>query len=184
MLNKAALRRSLLATRYALDTDTRIQWDEAIGRRVHAWLTAHPAQVLGVYWPIQGEPDLRSVYVDLARRGISLALPVVSSKNAPLKFAAWAPDDPLMKDACGVLVPARWSEPVRPNTLLIPCVGFNAQRIRLGYGAGYYDRTLATTPRPATIGIAYTCARAAFDGAPHDIALDTIITEAALITDD
>ncbi len=88
-----------------------------------------------------------------------------------------------MKDACGVLVPAKWSEPIQPNTVLIPCVGFNAQRIRLGYGAGYYDRTLAIAPRPATIGIAYTCAQAAFDAAPHDIALDAIITETLLITD-
>jgi 5,10-methenyltetrahydrofolate synthetase len=60
----------------------------------------------------------------------------------------------------------------------VPCLGFNPQGYRLGYGGGYYDRTLEPAPRPLTVGIAYACLAAAFDGAPHDVALDAIVTEA------
>ena len=66
----------------------------------------------------------------------------------------------------------------RPPVLLIPCLGFNAQGYRLGYGGGYYDRTLAGAPRPQTVGVAYACLRADFASAPHDVALDLVITEA------
>jgi 5,10-methenyltetrahydrofolate synthetase len=66
-----------------------------------------------------------------------------------------------------------------PQALLIPCVGFNRNKIRLGYGGGFYDRTLAPLSRPRTVGIAYSCGLAEFDGAAHDIALDAVITETA-----
>jgi 5-formyltetrahydrofolate cyclo-ligase len=66
---------------------------------------------------------------------------------------------------------------VQPQALLIPCVGFNRQRMRLGYGGGYYDRTLAASPRPLAIGIAYRGSLATFAADPYDIALDAIITE-------
>ncbi|UUZ56730.1 hypothetical protein LP419_17725 [Massilia sp. H-1] len=66
----------------------------------------------------------------------------------------------------------------RPGALLIPCVGFNGERFRLGYGGGYYDRTLAPAPRPVTAGVAYQCLAADFASAPHDVALDRVLTEA------
>jgi len=130
---------------------------------------------------MQDEPDLRAAFAQLAARGVKLALPVVTAPAAPLAFAAWAPGDALVKDALGVSVPASLDLVPCPQALLIPCVGFNAARFRLGYGGGYYDRTLAVVPRPLTVGIAYACLAASFDAAPHDIALDTILTESAAL---
>lgn len=184
MLNKTTLRRTLLAARRAIATDLRSQWDAAIGTQVLAWLAAHPVQTLGVYWPIRGEPDLRTTYAALAAHGVQLALPVVIGKDTALAFAAWTPGDAMTQDSFGVAIPASAGTGVRPDALLIPCVGFNTQRIRLGYGGGMYDRTLALAPRPLTVGIAYACAQTTFDAEPHDIALDAIITEASSIADD
>jgi len=184
MSDKTALRRTLLDARKALTIEQREQWDAAIGSRIMAWWEMHPVQTLGVYWPIQNEPDLRRVYGALTSCGVQLALPIVTGQAAPLKFVAWKPGAPLVKGAMGVLVPAQADTTMYPEALLVPCLGFNATRIRLGYGGGFYDRTLAASPRPLAIGIGYACALAIFHGAPHDIALDTIITEASCITSD
>ncbi|MFC5472382.1 5-formyltetrahydrofolate cyclo-ligase [Paraherbaspirillum soli] len=177
---KALLRRSLLATRQAVDAVTRHRWDAELCQRVIAWATlwgdANPGCSLGVYWPMREEPDLRPAYAALAAHGMQLALPVVSDKESPLQFVVWTPDDAMVKDICGVPIPAS-AVATAPLALLVPCVGFNRQRTRLGYGGGFYDRTLALHPRPTTVGIAYSCGLAEFDAAPHDIPLDAIITE-------
>ncbi|MDB5840558.1 MAG: 5-formyltetrahydrofolate cyclo-ligase [Herminiimonas sp.] len=177
MTKKINLRKSLMAARAAIHPEIRAQWDADIGAQILAWWHAHPVSRMGVYLPIQCEPDLQGLYRELAARGVQLALPVVVEKDAPLEFCAWQPGDQLTKDLCGVHVPAQRGAGVTPECLLLPCVGFNAERYRLGYGAGYYDRTLAVMPRPFTMGIAYSCSHAAFDAAAHDIALDRIITE-------
>jgi 5,10-methenyltetrahydrofolate synthetase len=177
MPEKTVLRRTLLANRQAIAAEVRNQWDAAIGERVIDWCTRHQQRALGVYWPVRGEPDLRPAYAELAARGVQLALPVVVDKDAPLRFAVWTPGDALTKDAFGVSTPAQASATIQPDALLIPCVGFNARNYRLGYGGGFYDRTLALEPRPLAVGIAYECSLAEFDEASHDIALDCIITE-------
>lgn len=174
---KTALRRALIANRQALAPEVRKHWDAAIGIRVLDWWGAHGAKTIGVYWPIRGEPDLRTTYVELAARGVQLALPLVVGKDEPLRFAAWTPGDALIKDALGVSIPADAGNVVQPEALLIPCVGFNAKNMRLGYGGGFYDRTLAVQPRPHAVGIGYECGLVEFDGDAHDVALDRIITE-------
>jgi 5-formyltetrahydrofolate cyclo-ligase len=179
---KTALRRQLLADRHAIAAEVRHAWDKAIGERVLAWWRANPAPTLGVYWPIRGEPNLRHAYDELARLGAQLALPMVNGRDAPLCFAAWQPGDVLIKDAHGVPVPQQAGAPVHPDALLVPCVGFSDELIRLGYGGGYYDRTLAVSPRPLAVGIAYAVSRAAFTGEPHDIPLDEVITERSPLT--
>lgn len=180
MQKKPALRDTLLAARRAAPAALRGQWDAALCASVVEWWIAHPVRTLAVYWPIRAEPDLRPAYDELVRRGAQLALPVVVAQHAPLAFAAWTPGDALMKDAMGVSIPAHAMANLQPDALLIPCVGFNAARIRLGYGGGFYDRTLALTPRPLAIGIAHACALAEFDADPHDVGLDLIITETGL----
>lgn len=179
--DKALLRPALLAARRAIAADSRRDWDLELGRRVIAWVAswrqAQPDGVLGVYWPIRGEPDLRPAYAELAASGVALALPIVVDNDSPLRFVAWTPGESMSKDSFGVAVPAS-DVSAMPSALLIPCVGFNRHKLRLGYGGGFYDRTLALAPRPQAIGIAYSCGLAEFEGAPHDIALDAIITEA------
>jgi 5,10-methenyltetrahydrofolate synthetase len=175
--DKTALRRTLIANRQAIAPEVRSQWDAAIGAAVIDCWDVQQVQILGVYWPVRGEPDLRAVYVELFARGVQLALPVVVGRDQPLQFASWRPGDALVKGALGMAVPADAGKAVEPDALLVPCVGFNADRFRLGYGGGFYDRTLASHPRPLAVGIAYGCGLVEFDGAPHDIALDQIITE-------
>jgi 5,10-methenyltetrahydrofolate synthetase len=175
---KAHLRQQLLATRRAVTAAQRAQWDRSIGQQIVAWWRASGPPALAVFWPLRDEPDLQQAYAELAALGAQLLLPVVLEKEAPLAFAAWQIGEPMVKDSMGVAVPAALRLAPCPGALLVPCLGYNAGRYRLGYGGGYYDRTLAQQPRPATIGVAYRCQQADFGHDRHDIALDRIITEA------
>lgn len=178
--NKSTLRRKLLADRQAIPPEVRKQWDTQIMSRLICWWESHRLQTLGIYWPIRGEPDLRDAYKELASRSVQLALPVVVSKDAPLRFIGWKPGDAMLEDAFGVAIPASGIE-VIPAALLIPCVGFNKLYFRLGYGGGFYDRTLELSPRPLTVGVGYSQGFAAFDADSHDVALDAVITETSAI---
>ncbi|QAU35953.1 5-formyltetrahydrofolate cyclo-ligase [Janthinobacterium sp. 17J80-10] len=180
MPDKNCLRKDLIAQRQASAADERATWDAAIGKHLRHLLERQPAQAIGAFWPMRSEPDLRRLFAEWAAAGVKLALPVVIDPDLPLKFLAWMPGDPLTKDAMGVWVPAGASGEVTPDLLLVPCVGYNRERFRLGYGGGFYDRTLANVPRPRAIGIAYACARADFTVEAHDIALDAIVTEAGI----
>ncbi len=175
--SKAQLRRTLLAQRAGLTVAVRRARDAAIGRNLQRWLSAHPVTLLGVYWPIRAEPDLRDVYDALAASGIMLALPVMTGAGLPLQFAAWTPGAALVFDRWGIATPAAVCL-VAPQALLIPCIGFTPQRHRLGYGGGFYDRTLAGLPRPVAIGVAHASACTDFAAGPHDIAMDVVITDA------
>lgn len=170
----------LKAARRALDPVQKAQRDAAIGARVLAWWrgrTAGEAALLGVYWPLRGEPDLHPLYAELARAGVRLALPLVVAPDTALAFVEWVPGEAMLSDRMGVAVPALRRVLERPPVLLVPCLGFTAERYRLGYGGGYYDRTLEALPRPYTVGIAYAGDQVAFAGAQHDVALDLLITE-------
>jgi 5-formyltetrahydrofolate cyclo-ligase len=174
---KTALRKALRTARGALDPAIKVQWDAHIGAQVVTWWRLRQMGTLGVYWPLAGEPDLRAAYAELALAGVRLALPVVMERNAPLAFTEWTPGEPMIADEMGVAVPAALRFVERPPALLIPCLGFNADGYRLGYGGGYYDRTLELPPRPHTLGIAYSNQEAQFGHAPHDVPLDVIVTE-------
>lgn len=176
---RAALRKELSQRRAAIADVLKASHDAAIGLQVLAWQAQHRFPALGVYWALRGEVDLSAAYARLAEQGVQLLLPVVLERAAPLGFAEWIPGEPMHKDAMGIAVPLDLRLAARPPALLVPCLGFNAARYRLGYGGGYYDRTLAAAPRPATAGIAYACQQAAFDTMAHDIPLDLIITEDA-----
>lgn len=175
-VDKAALRRTLLALRNAMPPQEKEEADAAIAAGVRHWLSDKSVAILGVYWPLRGEPDLRPLYEELRAQGIRLALPVVVQSGAPLLYAAWMPGDALEKDAGGVPAPVS-REAVDPDCLLVPCVGFTAGNLRLGYGGGFYDRTLAARPGVRAAGIAYRRTASEFPAGPHDLALDAIITE-------
>jgi 5-formyltetrahydrofolate cyclo-ligase len=177
-MDKAVLRKQLLARRAQIAAVDKAGFDAIIGERVLAWVAHNGIEQIGVYWPLRGEPALAAAYQALAGRGVQLLLPVVVARDAALGFTEWQPGEALVKDQMGVAVPAILRMAGRPQALLIPCLGFNAERFRLGYGGGYYDRTLEKTPRPLTAGVAYACLLADFASAPHDVALDLVITEA------
>ena len=174
---KSALRTRLLAARKAMTPAAKAVAEEVICRRLLNWLQQNPVASLGVYHPIRQEPDLHPAYNALAAQGVHLSLPIIRGKDAPLEFVRWTPGETLVKDAMGTSAPAH-GEAARPHALLIPCLGFNAARLRLGYGGGFYDRTLAHEPHPLAIGVAYAEALVEFTGQPHDIALDLILTDA------
>ncbi|WP_051516767.1 5-formyltetrahydrofolate cyclo-ligase [Herbaspirillum sp. RV1423] len=172
---KSILRARLLAARKSMTPAAKAAAEAAICARLLAWLQQNPVASLGVYHPIRQEPDLHLAYNALDAQGVHLSLPIIRGKDAPLEFVRWTPGETLTKDAMGTSVPPH-AETVRPQALLIPCLGFNAAQMRLGYGGGFYDRTLAQAPRPLAIGVAYADARVDFTAQAHDIALDLIIT--------
>ena len=177
MTEKHALRKKLLAMRKEMAPEEKAWRDKAIGERLLGWLEENPAASIGVYWPTQGEPDLTAIYRVLDERGVRLALPVVVRRDAPLVFHAWRPGDLLTADAHGVMAPVERRAAVQPELLAVPCVGFNAHGYRLGYGGGYYDRTLAVKAPPRTVGIAYAMCEAVFEGGSYDVKMGAIIAE-------
>ncbi|MBC7489842.1 MAG: 5-formyltetrahydrofolate cyclo-ligase [Glaciimonas sp.] len=182
--DKAYLRSTLLKMRKSIQEDQRRSLSTTIGEYVINWAKTlaedNPKIVIGVYWPIRNEPDLCTAYDTLIAQGIGLALPVVVDKDAALRFVQWIPGDALTKDGFGITIPVNGAV-VSPRILLIPCVGFNRQRLRLGYGGGFYDRTLAIGHRPITVGISYANGLVNFEGAAHDIALDLLFTETGYV---
>lgn len=176
--DKAALRRELSARRRALDPVLKAQFDARIGERLVAWWRELRPASVAVYWPLRGEPDIGPACAELARLGVRLALPVVVARDEALEFSEWTPGEDMIKDEMGIAVPAHARMAPRPDAIVIPCLGFNAAGFRLGYGGGYYDRTLEAEPRPLTVGLAYAFSEVGFASAAHDVALDRIITEA------
>ncbi|MCM1512520.1 MAG: 5-formyltetrahydrofolate cyclo-ligase [Oxalobacter formigenes] len=178
---KPALRQALLAARRAIPASRKKQWDKTISRHLLAYLKKHRLASVGVYMPIRGEPNLMPLYETLNRQGTALSLPVVLDKAAPLQFAAWQPGENMTKDKADIAVPETLRLAPRPQALLIPCLGFTSEKFRLGYGGGYFDRTLTEPPRPHAVGIAYACLQTRFPVEPHDIPLNCIITETGII---
>ncbi len=174
---KAALRHQLITARRAMPADVKAQADERIMAALLTWLDAHRPSSLGAYLAMAGEPELMPLYQGLEARGILLAMPVALEKQAALVYQRWRPGEPLARDASGMQAPAVRTAQIAPDVVLAPCVGFNEQGFRLGFGGGYFDRTLAVNPRPKALGIAYASTRVSFPTDPHDIALDLIITD-------
>lgn len=174
------LRSRLLAAREQLSDRT--PRESALVNRVARWLNTMPLSRLAFYWPIKGEADLTGVIARwlAAKPARQAALPVVSGDV--LQFAPWTPTTPLHSGRYGIPVPAG-DDRLTPQLLLIPCVGFDPARYRLGYGGGYYDRTLAQLKvKPVTVGVAFDCGRLpSIDPQPHDIKLDLVISETGVL---
>lgn len=175
--SRRSLRRTLLERRASLtgraEADRRI---EAALAELLDWL---PVRCLGFYWPVQHEFDARGAVAKwlASAHGREAALPVVSRPATPLDFHLWQPDTPMREGRYGIAVPDG-TPAVQPDALLIPCVGFSARKFRLGYGGGFYDRTLAALPRkPVAIGVGYEVCRVDLVPAEHDIPMDWLITE-------
>jgi 5-formyltetrahydrofolate cyclo-ligase len=179
--DRRTLRRRLIAERIGVpDREDRVRRLEAI---VEAWIEGRPETVIGAYWPIRGEPDLLGLLGAwaLAAAGRAIGLPVIDPATSQLGFRAWYPGAPTRADQYGIPEPdgTRW---VEPELLLVPCVGYGPGGVRLGYGGGYYDRTLAAaSARPFTMGIAFSLAFVPdLLPAAHDVPLDGILTDDGL----
>src|SRR5215212_9623715 len=153
--------------------DQRRVCGEAISAHLSGVLSLRSWRCVGLYWPFRGEYDAKPVAETIRARGAQLALPEVAAKAAPLVFRAWQPGDQLVSGVWNIPVPANGAA-VLPDLLLVPLVGFDSRRYRLGYGGGYYDRTIAAMPvRPYAVGIGFELAQlATIHPQPHDIPMD------------
>lgn len=178
--SKAELRKALRDVRHAAAAATGA--NAALGMHVLEALERFEPHTVGFYWPLPGEFDARDALSRWLAQDVrrQAALPVIAMKGHALVFHAWAPDTPMRIGHHRIPEPLD-TPAVLPDLLLIPCVGFDDDGYRLGYGGGYYDRTLAGWPgtsRPATVGIAYdACRIASLPREPHDLPLDAIVTE-------
>ncbi len=188
----AAIRRRLRQSRAAMGSAARqdasadiCHWLTRPGPgqwRQYLHLPGEPPGIIAAFWPLAEEPDLRPVLLAWQRQGYRIALPEVVRRDSPLLFRRWYPDAPMSADHYGIPVPT--GGPCQPDVLLVPTLGFTSQGDRLGYGGGYYDRTLASLVEAdhphLAIGIAFQCGLLAehqHQAAEHDMPLDAVITE-------
>ena len=178
---RGELRRSLLAQRVGQPAELRQFRGRAISRRLLDCFTPASGSVVGIYWPIRGEFDPRFVAMSWRRAGVPSALPVVTERNAAMEFHAWWPGAVTVPGVFNLPCPQGTAR-VIPDLVLMPPVGWDGGGYRLGYGAGYYDRTLASMqPAPLKIGVGFELSRiASIDPQAHDIAMDFMVTEAAV----
>lgn len=177
---RKAERVRLLAQRQALPPAERRRITPLIVNAIETHVPELADATVGIYWPFRGEIDIRSLASRRPGSETLFALPVVVKYGAPLEFHRWRPGDRLIPGVWNIPRPAV-RDTVKPDVLLVPLLGHDAAGYRLGYGGGFYDRTLAAMqPRPRTVGIGYACAALETIGPQaHDIPMDAIITENA-----
>ncbi len=161
--------------------------------RLYTWLATHQTQqrqaaaalpqIVAGFWPLADEPDLLELYRQWHEQGLTVVLPVMQSDHS-LHFHPWTPQMPMQARQFGVMEPAE-GEDTLPDILLVPLLGFTIDGHRIGYGKGFYDRTLARLRmqglHPTAIGVAWDCANinaiaSNYQPAAHDQALDAVIT--------
>lgn len=174
-------REQLIADRMAVPEILHRQWSNAISDALRREFTTLRTMKIGLYWPFRGEYDPRAAMRYFWESGATLALPEVIDRHKPLSFREWWPDAPMKTGAYNIPVP-QGTHCVEPEVLIIPMVGFDQKGFRLGYGSGYFDRTLAAySTCPLTIGVAFEIQRLEnVHPQQHDIAMQYVITEAGV----
>lgn len=173
---RQAWRRKMVADRAAMGEETR----SALSARIVDHLAGFAIpRVVAFCWPVKYEPDVRERIRRWMAQGATAALPVVVADDAALVFRPWTPDVSLLPDRYGIPTPTG-GDSVRPDLILLPLNGFDSAGYRLGYGGGYFDRTLAALePRPLAVGVGFEINRLPdIQPEPHDQRLDWIVTEA------
>ena len=176
--DKKMLRRQLLAERQTLvDRHRRAMHLQEVLR---VWLAGRQETAIGAYWPIKGEFDALPALFRWSEASDTrrVGLPVVNRETGELRFHLWYPGCEMEADAYGIPKP-RNTPSFEPGLLLVPCVGYGPAGVRLGYGGGFYDRTLARLqPRPVTVGLAYSHGFMPWlQAEPHDVPLDAVLNE-------
>jgi 5-formyltetrahydrofolate cyclo-ligase len=187
-MNKKTQRQELIEQR--LNMPDRLQRADLLQRVMRIWLVGRTDTMIGAYWPIKGEfdplPALHRWKEDgelleqpLRRR---IGLPVVDREKSTLQFHAWYPGCPMEEDAYNIPKP-KDTEVIVPTLLFVPCVGYGAGGYRLGYGGGFYDRTLAALqPKPFTVGLGFAQGFLPdLEPEAHDVPLDAILNENGVV---
>ena len=183
-LQKAALRKTVLLARNALPETYRRDAAEAIIPHFLDHAELPQPCILSGFWPIRSEIDPRPLMRVLETRGVKLCLPAVLDVET-IEFRAMSFSDELVETGFGTFGPAADAPVVEPDVMLVPLAAFDASGNRIGYGAGYYDRAIATLHQknkfPLLIGVAFEAQRVdQIAQEPHDVALNTILTETGL----
>jgi len=183
---KAKLREEAKARRACLRPEEASEKAIAVRDRVLAANLVPDGAVVSGFWPISDEFDPRPLMEALAARGHRLCLPVVVGKGRPLAFRVWAPGDPLERAGFGLSVPCWDAPPAIPRFLIVPLLAFDRRGYRVGYGAGFYDRTIAElkahVPRLYALGVGFALQEVPeVPALAHDQRLDAVATEAYLI---
>ena len=175
---RRAERKRLIDERLALPAEHRQFRSARIADKLDTAVGKVSGRIVGTYWPFRGEPDLRNWGIKVIERGGRIALPVVIQKGLPLEYRIWAPGDPLERGVWNILVPA-CGPAVQPEIVIAPVVGADDENYRLGYGGGFFDRTLAAIlGAPIKIGVGYAKSRIpTIYPQPHDIPMDMIVTD-------
>lgn len=176
---KDALRKQAHAVRAALSEDARIEAAKAVADHFFETVAYAPEDVIAGYWRIRDELDCQPILVRLMDSGQKVVLPVVEGDEAPLDLRVWEADAPLYEAGFGTLAPSDLAPRAIPDLVLMPLLGFDGEGTRLGYGGGYYDRTLAVLPKkPLLIGLAFAAQELSFiPREAHDVPLDAVVTE-------
>ncbi len=174
-------REQWIAWRCAVADAERAAWDERITALLCALLPAPQHTVIGFCWPFKAEFDARFAVRHWRERGAVAALPEVTGKGQPLRFSQWWPGAPMTRGVYDIPVPDG-TPVVLPDIAIVPMNACDGRGYRLGYGGGYFDRTLAALQRRVVaIGVTYDACRVPgiFPQA-HDIAMDLVVTEAGV----
>lgn len=172
----------LLSARLAISAAERLERGRTIAARVLEEIGEVEGGIISAYWPFRGEPDLRPLLEEIVRRGGKTALPVVIEKGRPLEFHLWQAGELLSRGIWNIPVPAR-QRPCVPDMVIAPVIGYDHACYRLGYGGGFFDRTLAAMQtKPRIIGVGY-CAAEIPTIYPqwHDVPMDLIVTESRVV---
>ncbi|MGA8054397.1 MAG: 5-formyltetrahydrofolate cyclo-ligase [Burkholderiales bacterium] len=178
---RKALRESLVARRLAMPPATLDGWRRTIDRHLEHGFPGLTHGIVAFCWPYRNEYDPRFLARRLRERGAVTALPVVVAPRQPLVFREWRPDVELASGVLEIPYPVGTPE-VTPTAALVPMNGFDAGGYRLGYGGGFFDRTLAALAdagrKPTSIGVAFEIARIdTIRPQPYDIPMDFVVTE-------
>jgi 5,10-methenyltetrahydrofolate synthetase len=172
-------RARLLAMRQAMPSEARQSAARIVAARLDDFVASGRYATIGLYWPIRHEINLLPWADALAARsGIVLCLPVAVERKAPLEYRRWRQGDPLDQGIWDIPIPSH-RDVVTPDLMLAPLVGFDRANYRLGYGGGYFDRTLASLQRrPMAVGIGHDFGDLeTIFPQPHDIPMDAVVTE-------
>jgi len=181
---RSTLRRQRIERRLALSADE----CALLSAKICAHLQDSFPQLAGLHvgfcWPVKNEPDLRPLimsWIGSGQAGFAALLPVVREANAALTFRRWTPGQRLIADRYGIPTPAE-GEFLLPQALLLPVNAFDAAGYRIGYGGGFFDRTLAALkPAPLSIGVGFELARVdSIRPEAHDVRLDAMVSEAGV----